>query len=67
MYAFVMFVKIVVCNKMMTSLNVNIFRVSGPVCGEFPFIGEFPSKRPVMQSFDVLFDMRLNKRFSKQS
>ena len=30
-------------------------------------IGEFPSQRPVMRSFDVFFDLRLNKRLSKQS
>ena len=29
--------------------------------------GEFPSQRPVTQSFDVFFDLRLNKRLSKQS
>ena len=29
--------------------------------------GEFPTKRPVKRSFDVLFDMRLNKRLIKQS
>ena len=29
--------------------------------------GEFPSQRPVMRGFDVFFDLRLNKRFSKQS
>ena len=29
--------------------------------------GEFPSQRPVMQSFDVFYDLRLNKRLSKQS
>ena len=28
---------------------------------------EFPSQRPVTQSFDVFFDLRLNKRLSKQS
>ena len=28
---------------------------------------EFPSQRPVMRSFDVFFDLRLNKRLSKQS
>ena len=30
-------------------------------------IGEFPSQRPVSRSFDVLFDLRLNKWLSKQS
>ena len=29
--------------------------------------GEFPSQRPVMLIFDVFFDLRLDKRFSKQS
>ena len=28
--------------------------------------GEFPSQRPVMHSFDVFFDLCLNKRLSKQ-
>ena len=28
---------------------------------------EFPTQRPVTQSFDVFFDLRLNKRLSKQS
>ena len=28
---------------------------------------EFPAKRPVTRSFDVFFDLRLNKRLSKQS
>ena len=32
-----------------------------------PVTGEFPSQRPVMRSFDVSFDLRLNKRLSKQS
>ena len=32
-----------------------------------PVTGEFPAQRPVMRSFDVVFDLRLNKRFSKQS
>ena len=29
--------------------------------------GEFSSQRPVMRNFDVFFDLRLNKRLSKQS
>ena len=29
--------------------------------------GEFPSQRPVTWSFDVFFDLHLNKRFTKQS
>ena len=30
-------------------------------------IHRFPSQRPVTQSFDVFFDLRLNKRFSKDA
>ena len=30
--------------------------------GNSPVTGEFPSQRPVTRSFDVFFDLRLNKR-----
>ena len=50
----------------MTSSNGNIFRITGPLCGEFTGPGEFPTQRPVTPSFDFLFDLRLNKRLSKQ-
>ena len=50
---------------MMTSSIGNIFLVTGPFCEKFT--GEFPSQRPVTRSFDVFFDLRLNKRLSKQS
>ena len=49
---------------MMTSSNGNIFRVTGPLCGNSPVSGEFPSQRPVTRSFDVFFD--LNEQLSKQ-
>ena len=52
---------------MMTSSNGNIFRVTGHLCGEFTVPCEFPTQRPVTRSFDVFFDLRLNKRLSKQS
>ena len=29
--------------------------------------GEFPTQRPVTQSFDVFFDLRLNQRLSKHT
>ena len=58
----------------MTSSNGNIFRVTGlwagnspGTAGKSPVPGEFPAQRPVTQSFDVFFDLPLNKRFSKQS
>ena len=35
--------------------------------GNSPVTGEFPSQRPVTRSLDVFFDLRLNKRLSKQS
>ena len=35
--------------------------------GNSPVAGEFPTQRPVTQSFDVFFDLRLNKRLGKQS
>ena len=34
--------------------------------GNSPVPGEFPAQRPVMRSFDVLFDLRLNKPLSKR-
>ena len=51
---------------MMTSSNGNIFRVTGPLCGEFTGPGEFHTQRPVTRSIDVFFDLRLYKRLSKQ-
>ena len=44
------------------------FSASLAICaGNSPVPGEFPAQRPVTQSFDVFFDLRLNKRLSKQS
>ena len=45
--------------SMLTSSNRNILCVTVP--------GEFPAQRPVTRSFDVFFDLRLNKRLRKQS
>ena len=53
-------------HDMMTSSKGNIFRVTGPLCGEFTGPGKFPAQRPVTRSFDVFFDLRPNKRLSKQ-
>ena len=50
----------------MTSSNGNNFRVTGPCAGNSPVTGEFSSQRPVTRSFDIFFDLRLNKRLSKQ-
>ena len=35
--------------------------------GNSPVASEFPSQKPVTRSFDVFFDLHLNKRLSKQS
>ena len=35
--------------------------------GNSPVSGEFPTQRPVTRSFDIFFNLRLNKRLSKQS
>ena len=45
---------------MMTSSNGNIFRVTDLLCREFP------AQRPVKRSFNVFFDLRLNKRLNQQ-
>ena len=59
---------------MMTSSNGNIFRVTGfcagnspETAGNSPVTGEFSSHRPVTRSFDVFFDLYLNRQLSKQS
>ena len=38
-----------------------------PLWGESIGTGRFSAQRPVARSFDVLFDLRMNKRLSKQS
>ena len=52
---------------MMTS-SMETFSALLAICvGNSPVSGEFPTQRPVTRSFDIFFDMRLNKRSSKQS
>ena len=50
---------------MTTLSNGNIFALLAIYAGISPVTGEFPAKRPVMQSFDVLFDLCLYKQLSK--
>ena len=52
---------------MMLSSNGTFFALLALGAGNSPVIDEFPSKRPVTWSFDVFFDLCLNKRLSKQS
>ena len=47
--------------------NGNLFHVIGLFAGNSPATGEFSAQRPVTPSFDVFYDLRLNKRLSKQS
>ena len=44
---------------------MEIFPVLLAICeGNSPVSGEFPAQRPATRSFDVFFDLRLNKRLS---
>ena len=52
------------CNEifpMMTSLGENIFRVTGPLCGEFTGHRWIPLTKASDAGFWYLFDLRLNK------
>ena len=52
---------------MMTSSNGSIFRVTGPLCGEFTGSRWIPrTKASDAELFDVFFNLCLNKRLSKQ-
>ena len=53
---------------MIKSSNVETLSVLLALCaGNSPVTGEFLAQRPVTRSFDVFFDLRPNKRLSKQS
>ena len=48
--------------------QIEAFSALVALCAEnSPVTAEFPAQSPVTRSFDVLFDLRLNKRLSKQS
>ena len=51
----------------MTSSSWNIFRVTSPLWGEFTGHRWIPRTKAVTRSFDAFFDLRPNKRLSKQS
>ena len=51
---------------MMTSANENIFALLALFVEDSALTSEFPPQRRVTQSFDVFFDLRPNKRLSKQ-
>ena len=52
---------------MMTSSNGKFSALLALCAGNSPVPGEFLAQRPVTRSFDVYFDLRLNKRLCKQS
>ena len=48
--------------------QMEIFSALLAICvGNSPVPGEFPAQKPVTRSFDVFFDLRLNKRLSRES
>ena len=52
----------------MMTHQMKIFSALLAICaGNSPVTGEFPEQRPVARSFDIFFDLCLNKRLSKQS
>ena len=61
------------CSKLFTHITwwrheMETFSALLAICvGNSPIPGKFPAQRPVTRSFDVFFDLRLNKRLSKQS
>ena len=52
---------------MITSSNENIFRVTGPLCGEFTGHWWIPLTKDSGGFFYIFFDLRLNKELTKQS
>ena len=52
---------------MMMWSNENIFRVTGPLCGEFTGQRGIHRTKASDAEFDVFFDLRLNKQLSKLS
>ena len=61
------FLRLLMYSNMMTSSNGNISALLAICAGNSPVTGEFLAQRPVTRSFGVFFDLRLNKRLSKQS
>ena len=52
---------------MMTSSNRNISALLSLCAGNPPVTGDFLAQRPMTRSFDIFFDLRLNKRLTKQT
>ena len=54
-------------DAMIASSNGTFSALLAFCAGNSPATGEFPSQRPVTRSFDISFDLRRNKRLTKQS
>ena len=64
---FALVVSVVSCN-LYTHIFQKTFSALLALCEENSHVTDgFPSQMPVTRSFDVFFDLRLNKRLSKQS
>ena len=53
-------------SAMMTSSNEKISALLALCARNSSVTGELPWQRPVTRSFDIIFDLRVNKRLSKQ-
>ena len=59
---------IMLCSLSWWSHQMETFSALLDLCaGNSPVTGELPSQKPVTRSFDVFFDLRLNKWLTKQS
>ena len=58
---------VIIVELMMTSSNGNIFRVTGPLCGEFNGHQWIPRTKASDAGLWCFFYLRLNKRLSKHS
>ena len=57
-----------ICRKHDDVIKMETFSALLAICaGNSSASGELPAQRPVTRSFDIFFDLRLNKRLSKQS
>ena len=52
---------------MMKSSNGNIFRVTGPLWGNPPVTGGFPSQRLVTRNSDIFFDLHQNRQTTEHT
>ena len=59
----IIFICLLISSIIMTSSDGNISRITGHLCGEFAGHRWIPHTKT---SFDIFFDLRLNKRLSKQ-